>query len=124
MGYRSEVAYVITFKDTPTKQQWVALTKLNAQFNKALKECNHVDNLEKDYISAHFRDVKWYDGYEDVDMHMHMLDSISEDEPDGVNARFIRIGESSDDAQDDAYGEDGYSIDLYLSRVIDTEYEL
>ena len=57
-------------------------------------------------------------------MHMHMLDSISEDEPDGVNARLIRIGESSDDAQDDAYGDNGYDIDLYLSRVIDTEYEL
>jgi len=124
MGYRSEVAYVIQFKDIETKQKYVALNKLNAKFNGALQECNHVDDMEKTYISAHFQDVKWYDGYDDVDMHMEMLQAISEGEPDGVSARFIRIGESSDDCQDDAYGEDGYGIDLWLSRVIDTEYEL
>ena len=38
MGYRSEVAYVIQFKDIETKQKYVALNKLNAKFNGALQE--------------------------------------------------------------------------------------
>ena len=124
MGYRSEVAYVIQFKDIQTKKEWVALKVLDNTHKKALDECNFVDDMTKDYISAYFDWVKWYDGYEDVDMHTRLLEAITEEEPEGVNARFVRIGENNDDADDLAYGDDGYNIELYLSRSIDTMYDL
>jgi hypothetical protein len=124
MGYRSEVAYVIRFEDTETKQKWVSMAKLNTQFNQALKECQFVDDMHKDYISAYFLHVKWYDQYEDVQAHTAMLESISEDADEKVYARFVRIGEEQDDNEDLAYGENGYDIELYISRNVDTHYEL
>lgn len=123
MGYRSEVAYVITFDTLSVKQEWVALAKLNTETNEALKECRHVDD-DKDYISAYFSDVKWYEGYEDVDRHMNMLNEIGEAEDGKVNARFLRVGESADDVEDNAYGDNGWEIELYVSRTIDTTYDL
>lgn len=124
MGYRSEVAYVIQFKDIQTKKEWIALKMLDNTHKKALGECNHVDDDSKDYISAHFDWVKWYDGYPDVDMHTELLETITEDEPDGVAGRLIRVGEGNDDNEDIAYGDDGYDVPLYLSRCIDCELDL
>jgi hypothetical protein len=124
MGYRSEVAYVIRFEDMQTKQEWVAIAKLHPIYSKALKECKFVDEMDKDYISAYFAHVKWYDDFDDVKGHMAMLDAIAEDANEHVNARFIRIGEEQDDIEDNSYGDYGYDIELYLSRSIDTHYEL
>lgn len=125
MGYRSEVAYVIEFDDMQIKKEWVALAKLDEQFNRALKECKFVDDMEKAYISAYFAHVKWYDDSEDVKTHMRMLNSLdAEDCMEGISARFMRIGEEDNDNEDEAFGEDGYDIPMYISRHIDTEYEL
>jgi hypothetical protein len=124
MGYRSEVAYVIQFDDMETKQEWVAIAKLHPTYSQALKECKFVDDMDKDYISAYFGHVKWYDSFDDVKCHMFMLDAIAEDANEHVNARFIRIGEEQDDNEDMAYGDEGYNIPLYISRHVDTEFEL
>jgi len=124
MGYRSEVAYVIQFDDMETKQEWVAIAKLHPTYSQALKECKFVDDMDKDYISAYFAHVKWYDTFDDVKCHTAMLDAIAEDANEHVNARFIRIGEDQDDNEDNAYGENGYDIEMYMHRSIDTTYEL
>lgn len=124
MGYRSEVAYVIRFEDIQTKQEWVAIAKLHPTYSQALKDCQFVDDMHKDYISAYFMHVKWYDDFDDVKCHMAMLDAIAEDANEHVNARFVRIGEEQDDNEDMAYGENGYDIELYISRSVDTHYEL
>ena len=124
MGYRSEVAYVIKFDNIDTKQEWVAIAKLHPNYSLALKECQFVDDMHKDYISAYFAHVKWYEEYEDVKRHMYMLDAIADDAHEHVNARFVRIGEEQDDNEDMAYGENGYDIELYISRNVDTHYEL
>lgn len=124
MGYRSEVAYVIAFDNVQTKEKWVSLAKLHPSHSKALKECKFVDDMTKTYISALFRWVKWYDSYDDVKTHMGMLEEIGEMEDGQISARFVRIGEETDDTEELIYGTDAYDIPLYISRVIDTEYEL
>jgi hypothetical protein len=83
--------------------------------------------MTKTCITAYFSHVKWYDSFDDVQAHMHMLESLGSDDDDdtGINARFVRIGEDADDCEDEAYGDgNGYDIPLYISRVVDTEYEL
>lgn len=128
MGYRSEVAYVIEFDDVDIKEKWVALAKLHPTHSVALKECNFVDDMTTTCITAYFSHVKWYESFDDVKAHTHMLESLQDGDADvdkGINARFVRIGEDADDCVDEAYGDgNGYDIELYISRVIDTPYSL
>jgi len=125
MGYRSDVTYAILFRELSCKRKFVAIAKLNPQFNEALKECEHVDD-DKLFIYADFNYVKWYDEDEDVQCHMQMLDSISTNELDGVSAKFVRMGEENDDIEEMVFeGEDcpnGWSIHVGVSRHVYNEY--
>lgn len=105
MGYRSEVAYIIRFKDKEMRDAFVNLerAKANKHINEALDELVEV---EEDKLGFHADYVKWYDNYEDVEAHRQLLKdviSIFADEetiPDynqQAGYRFIRLGEESDD---------------------------
>lgn len=124
MGYRSEVAYVIEFDNVEAKEKWVSLAKLHPSHSKALKECKFVDDMDRPYITAYFQHVKWYESYDDVKTHTAMLEEIGEDEEGKVAARFIRIGEEPDDVEEEFYGDGAYDIELYVSRSIETPYQL
>lgn len=99
MGYRSEVAYVIRFKDKAMRDLFVSLQRAKADphINDALDELIEVeDNL----LGYHADYVKWYGGYEDVKAHdtlmQDSIDMFNEDE-DIVGWRFVRLGEEPDD---------------------------
>lgn len=125
MGYRSDVVYALEFRELNCKRKFVALAKLNPKFNEALKECEHVDD-DKLYMYANFDYVKWYDEYEDVKCHMEMLESITENEYDGVSARFARMGEENDDIEEFVYEgkdcPDAWSIHVGVTRRVFNEY--
>lgn len=115
MGYRSDVAYVIQFDTIERKREFVALRKLVPETHKALSECKRVDD-DSLYITAEFENVKWYEGYDDVEMHMNMLrelDGDGESGVEGVGAQFIRIGEEHDDTETEYYG----TIEVYALSV-------
>ena len=59
-------------------------------------------------ITMHFSDVKWYEGYEDVDSYMALFHSIKPYE-DYIDAIFLRIGEDREDLEEHIYGS-GYSL--------------
>ena len=115
MGYRSDVAYVIQFDTIERKREFVALRKLVPETHKALSECKRVDD-DSLYITAEFENVKWYEGYDDVEMHMNMLrelDGDGESGGEGVGAQFIRVGEEADDIEMENYG----TMDVYALSV-------
>jgi len=115
MGYRSDVAYVIQFDTIERKREFVALRKLVPETYKALSECKCVDD-DSLYITAEFEYVKWYEGYDDVEMHMNMLRELDGDGESGVvgvGAQFIRVGEEADDIEMENYG----TIDVYALSV-------
>lgn len=121
MGYRSDVTYIIECASTEEKEKFVALAMLNDTYKQALDECKHVkDNTP--YLIGEFSDVKWYEDFEDVQCHMKLLQHIDELDDKNVNARFVRIGEETDDIEDNAYGPNGWDVELYVSRVIDHPY--
>jgi hypothetical protein len=112
MGYRSEVAYVILFKDKAMRELFVSMQRAKADkhINEALNELVEVEDCLLGYHADH---VKWYDGYEGVKAHetlMHdSIDMFNQDE-DIVGWRFVRLGEESDD---NVQEEDGNSDELY-----------
>ena len=118
MGYRSEVAYVIRFKDKAMRDIFTALqrAKADTHINTALNEMVEVEDNMLGYHADH---VKWYDDYPEVRAHQTLMkDTIAmfaneETIPDYDNQagyRFIRLGEETDDIEDE---EEGNSEQLY-----------
>lgn len=97
MGYRSDVAYIIKFKNKEDRDAFVDLmmAKDDPHIAEAVKETMHDD--EEGTVRFSVESVKWYDSYPDVASHMQLLDIA--DEIEGADFRFVRIGEESDDVE-------------------------
>jgi hypothetical protein len=117
MGYRSEVAYVIRFKDKEMRDLFVSIqrAKADTHINEALNELVEVEDNMLGYHADH---VKWYDSYDDVKAHESLmefaLDLFGEEYSDDYNSqagyKFIRLGEETEDNIDE---EGGNSEELY-----------
>ena len=117
MGYRSEVAYIIRFENKEMRENFVNLQRAKADkhINEALDELIEV---EDNMLGFHADYVKWYDDYEDVKAHQTLLrdtiklfgDEYTDDYNRQAGYRFVRIGEESDDNEDE---EEGNSEQLY-----------
>jgi hypothetical protein len=116
MGYTSDVAYAVNFKDVETKQKFVALAKIHPEFSAAIKECEYIDE-DKKYFKFYAQNVKWYDDYDDVKMHMHMLELVNEAPWSEVaGGKFVRSGEELGDTEEQYYGVNdiAYDINIYI----------
>lgn len=125
MGYRSDVAYTITFRDKATLNEFIALVMLKGEVErKALGECQIVagggDTWEVNFFN---QSVKWYDSYEEVQAHEWLLDFAAERFEPNAAYRFIRIGEELED-NEDKYGGVNELIDwdLCISRSIEMPF--
>ena len=122
MGYRSEVAVVIAFKDTEQREVFLSLqlAKKNEDMNEALKE---LKKLESNKLFYYASDVKWYESYGFVkamtDLYLEAVELYGDD---GAGYRFTRIGEEVEDIE---ISEDGEYDDLWdytsINRSIDVE---
>ena len=103
MGYRSEVAYAISFPDAETKQAFVAAVKLGGDQHQ-IEALQELSERGESAFTAQFCDVKWYEGYEDVQAHHQLMDMVVE----GFNGSyyFARIGEEYDDIEIQSGGDD------------------
>ena len=96
MGYRSEVAYAIQFKDADALKEFVGLHAINEDTREALNECE-LSNDDQPALLFKAEDVKWYDSFEEVQAHNKLLDSVDEAFSDRAGYHFLRIGEDDDD---------------------------
>ena len=130
MGYRSDVAYKITFDD---KDQWNVFL-IEAKSKPETRLCFEDEDLEVDHEKCEIRflceGTKWYSDYPDVKCHELLLDLCDEynerldKELEGsppckpeyvASYLFRRIGESDDDCEERFGGEPDWD-DIYLSR--------
>ena len=79
MGYRSEVAYTIRFKDEASYRLFIAEAKAKPETAGCFKSDEAcVDECECDdarwAITFHAEDVKWYPSYPDVQMHEKLIE--------------------------------------------------
>jgi hypothetical protein len=120
MGYRSEVAIVVAFKDTEQRDTFLTLqlAKKDDDINEALKE---VKKLESNKLFFYADSIKWYEGYDFVKaMTAIYLEAVELYGNDGAGYRFTRIGEEVEDID---ISEDGEYDDLWdytsINRSID-----
>jgi hypothetical protein len=78
----------------------------------ALKECQieKYDDLDHPecYINFFASDVKWYPDFEDVKGHHALMENIVDWYPEGSAYYFLRIGEESDDVDEQHDGDDDF----------------
>lgn len=105
MGYRSEVAYIIVFKDEAQREVFLTtqIAKKDDNINEALKE---VRKLESNKLFYYASDVKWYTDYPDVKSHQTLMDTAVElFGDDSAGYMFYRTGEEMEDIQIENEGE-------------------
>ena len=120
MGYRSDVAYKITFND---KEQWNVFL-IEAKAKPETRLCFEDEDLKVDHENCEIRFLsqatKWYSDYPEVKCHDLLLELVDEynernQEQDVASYLFKRIGESDDDCEE-RHGGDPDWDDIYLSR--------
>ena len=75
MGYRSEVAYAIQFKDADALKEFVGLHAINEDTRQAINQCE-LSNDDQPALLFKAEDVKWYDNFAEVQAHDMLLDSV------------------------------------------------
>ena len=136
MGYRSDVAYTIRFvDDEATNNERSFYTFLvEAKSNAATALCFTTPNTpswvfevdEGQYqINFYADNVKWYESFADVQAHEALLSLANEWDNDEDNHahiafQFVRIGEETDDIQDNR----SESADdwIYVERTISRDW--
>jgi hypothetical protein len=116
MGYRSDVVMAFYADDN---NNWAPMRLwLNANKPSGIpREVTYHDDTDKHRIIVQFRDVKWYDVYEDVNSIMDWYRTfIDEFEPIGGCAEYIRVG---DDIADTETEYSGYNVQYCLNVVRD-----
>ena len=112
MGYRSEVAYAVKFKDREHRIRFMAVQAFNPHLD--LTEINLLD--EENIIIFHAEDCKWYDEYDYVKAHKQLLDDAGEQ---GCSWEFSRIGEDYTDIKyerhEDDEGDYPEKLEVYTS---------
>lgn len=121
MGYRSDVAYTIRFKEKEDFALFIAEAKAQ-EYGQALEECLVDDKRLQINLLA--TDVKWYSSYEFVKYHSAIIDQARSwcEEADHVEVSqtneltadlrryklgciFVRVGEDTDDVEEDCHGD-------------------
>lgn len=123
MGYRSEVAYTVTFRDVHLRNAYVALilAKNDKVLNEALAECYVPD--DKAQICFYADHWKWYREYGTVEAHITIYTWARELYEDDCDYRFVRVGEEMGDIEEDGtFGDlDDYE-NCYVSSTIETDF--
>ena len=143
MGYRSEVVISIQMDNTDEKsvKDWhlfIAELKANADCANAIdmltgKPPNWIDkggiDMENCSLLAYWENTKWYDDYDEVKSFRKILDLAQEyiesnatnksEMKHSMSATFKRVGEESNDIEEESYGEFGYSLAYITVPVIE-----
>lgn len=97
MGYRSNVAIAI-YGEEDQMAAFIAASRLKQNFAEIFKECEiypynsctygDVPSIPHLMLLAQFNDVKWYDGYSDVDCWMKFVGLAQEQQTSSTPSSF------------------------------------
>jgi hypothetical protein len=97
MGYRSTVAFVISFKDKETLDNYLAPRLLDENLKNARENFSRIA-WDDASVMYHAEDIKWYNEYEGVRALTKLYKGVIEA---GGAYRFIRVGEDDKDIEEE-----------------------
>jgi hypothetical protein len=117
MGYRSEVAFVISFETKEELDNYLAPRLLDDYIKHTRDKFTRVDS-DPASVMFHYTGWKWYEGHPEIEA---LTNLYREAEEEGGAYTFIRIGEDDADIETE-YGisdkVDAYQEDFYPVRYI------
>jgi hypothetical protein len=127
MGYRSEVAYRIGFRNKQILNEFIAKVMVLGGYEcDALKECSLEEDGNTWFVNFYGSDYKWYPDHEDVRGHTNLYEKAVEWYPDDCAYQFLRVGESDDDSECENDGADDVLDcvwdDFRIIRYIETPF--
>lgn len=119
MGYRSDVAIGMAFRNKAAAREFVLKVQACQPevVRQALTEYSVVlgaSEQERVLFLGHYESVKWYPSYEDVIAH-HTLSGLAEEA--GAATRFVRVGQEVGDDEDNYSGTDDKLEDYLFSAI-------
>ena len=112
MGYRSEVAYAIRFKNKEHRVRFMAAQAIDVWIK--LEDFSLIDD---ETVMLSYEHVKWYPEYEHVIAHTRLLEEAKEQ---GCAWEFCRVGEEAGDiVQDSAYGIDDGGNAIHNPEIVE-----
>lgn len=131
MGYRSQVGFYIEFTKDP--EEFIALMRVDGRdMFKQFLEYMYVENYVEPILDeedvpiggVHFHHDHWK-WYEDCKVGFTDLLNMAEDFDENFRAKFVRIGEESDDVEEDWFNDDNYELEYpYVIRTVETGMNL
>ena len=126
MGYRSDVAVLIYPEAQKADTVEERTAALNDEYNKLklLMGTTYKTLMDDDFgadaewddidreLKFHFKDVKWYDSYPDVQRFMQMLEELGDTSVHKYAIEFVRIGEDNDDTERREWGDTEWRVDV------------
>ena len=97
MGYRSTVAFVISFKDKETLENYLAPRLLDENISSYRDSFSRI-SWDDASVLFHAEDIKWYDNYPVVVALVKLYKDTIEA---GGAYRFIRVGEDDKDIEEE-----------------------
>jgi len=131
MGYRSDVAYIINFKNREVRDDFIALIMAKGgEELKALKECVIPEVTDSEHeeestaqINFFAHNVKWYRSFPDVSSHHNLMEFAVKQFKDDADYRFISVGEDGQAEEEDSDGEYVPHDDFHTVAYIETPFE-
>jgi hypothetical protein len=103
MGYRSTVAFVISFETKEQLDNYLAPRLLDENLKNDRENFSRI-TWDDASVMYHAEDIKWYNEYEDV----RALTKLYKDTIEAGGAyRFIRVGEEATDVEEQSFESDG-----------------
>ena len=128
MGYRSQVGFCIEFTKDP--EEFIALMRVDGRdIFKDFLRFMYVQDYETKvedgaYGCAHFYHDHWK-WYEDSVTGLHELINMAEDFDENYKAKFVRIGEETDDNEEEWFNDPNYELEYpYMVRNVETGFAL
>jgi hypothetical protein len=120
MGYRSQVSYIIAFKDNEQRETFKELVKHKDDehmISALVDDC--FSHPTQPWIYFQVDHWKWYDSYPEVQAHNNLMEFAMEVFPKDAAYRFVRVGEEHDDIEirDDEGEEARHSLYDYLHPI-------
>lgn len=107
MGYRSDVGYVIRFKNMDTMKRFVAVHAIDEHTREALEDCKVYIGPSPPELHFDANYVKWYESFDDVQAHESLLSFLDDNGSEyDAGYKFVRIGEEDDDIEQRYGGSD------------------
>ena len=135
MGYRSDVAYVINFKNREVRDNFIALIMAKGGKElEALKECLIPEVTDSEHeeestaqINFFAHNVKWYRSFPDVSSHHNLMEFAVQQFKDDADYKFVAVGEDGQAEEEDSDGEyaphDDFHTVAYIQTPFEKEYE-